>query len=418
MGRFDVVIFGASGYTGKYVVEHFARIAEKENVSWCVAGRSESKLTETLKMVGGWVDKDLSNVTKLITDVADEKSIDDMCKNAKVVINCVGPYRLWGEQVVKSAIENGCDHLDISGEPVYLEGIQLRHFQAAKENKCFVVGAAGGDSIPNEMGHVFLMNNCDTDINGISSFLKFRGAGGAANYGTWHSAVMALADSKEIIPIRKELFKEKLPKSNHKLGAKALFYHNKFSTWAALMQASPDKTVAKRTQYYRYTQENKRPVQVENYFCLKNFPMVIGMILFGLVFGVMQLFGKWGRTMLLKYPEIFSLGLFSKEGAPRELVVKKRFEMFMEADAYSTRIEDPNQQHEDKPMKKLYAKVSGPDFGYVGCSIFIGQCAITLLKEREKLPGPGGVFTPGSCFSKSTLIERLQNNGIKFEMLD
>ena len=419
MSRFDVVIFGASGYTGKYVVEHLAHIYEEENIKWCVAGRSERKLDETLKMVSEWTGKDLSGVSKIIVNVDDEDSIDKMCKQAKVVINCVGPYRLWGEQVVKSAIKNGCDHLDISGEPIYLEGVQVRHDEAAKAKGCFVVGAAGGDSIPSEMGIAYLTDNCDTDINGISTFLKFKGAGGKANYGTWHSAVRGLADSKMLGPIRKELFKEKMPRPNHKLVRKTVFFNSDkaVNSYAVVLPAT-DRSVAKRTQYYNYVHDGKRPIQVETYFCCQNLPMLIGIFLFGAVFAIMQTFGEWGRSMMLKYPGIFSLGIFAKEGAPREEVIKRRFELVLEGDAYNSRIEDPNQQHDDKPVKKVRAKVSGPDFGYVGCSIFIGQCAMVLLKEREKLPGPGGIFTPGACFAKSSLIERLKKHGVKFEMLD
>jgi short subunit dehydrogenase-like uncharacterized protein len=84
-----------------------------------------------------------------------------MAKQTRVIINVVGPYRLYGEAVVKAAVENGTSHVDISGEPAFLEQMQMKYNDRAKETGAWVVGAAGWDSIPCDLGTVFLKEKFD-----------------------------------------------------------------------------------------------------------------------------------------------------------------------------------------------------------------------------------------------------------------
>lgn len=112
--RLDVVIFGASGYTGKYTV--FEGVIVLKGLKWGVAGRNKQKLESTLQEMGKKAGQDLSNTPIIIADVKDQQSLIDMAKKAKVVVNCCGPYRHWGEQVVKACIEAGTNHVDVSGK--------------------------------------------------------------------------------------------------------------------------------------------------------------------------------------------------------------------------------------------------------------------------------------------------------------
>lgn len=77
----------------------------------------------------------------------------------KIVVNCCGPYRFYGEIVVKACIEAGTHHVDISGEAQFIEGMMVKYHDLAKEKKAYVISACGFDSIPGEMGVVFAERN-------------------------------------------------------------------------------------------------------------------------------------------------------------------------------------------------------------------------------------------------------------------
>lgn len=104
--RLDIIVFGATGYTGAYVVEHLIQTIDKENpdLTWGVAGRSEKKTKEALKQLSKYVEKNLDGVEVIVADVGDEDSILKMCQRGRIIINCVGPYSLYGEVVVKNCI--------------------------------------------------------------------------------------------------------------------------------------------------------------------------------------------------------------------------------------------------------------------------------------------------------------------------
>merc|ERR1712127_686428 len=117
MSRYDLVVYGASGFTGQYVVEFVFRAARQHNLSWAVAGRSEGRLKAALDRAGKAVGADISSTPIIICDSSESSSLLGMAAQAKVVLNCVGPYRFYGEPVVEACVEGGAPHVDISGEP-------------------------------------------------------------------------------------------------------------------------------------------------------------------------------------------------------------------------------------------------------------------------------------------------------------
>lgn len=104
--RLDIIVFGATGYTGAYVVENLIKTIDKENqdLTWAVAGRNEKKTRNVLDDVSAYVGKNLDGIPVIVADVNDEDSILRMCKRGRIIINCVGPYSLYGEVVVKNCI--------------------------------------------------------------------------------------------------------------------------------------------------------------------------------------------------------------------------------------------------------------------------------------------------------------------------
>ncbi|KAG9465561.1 hypothetical protein GDO78_018090 [Eleutherodactylus coqui] len=162
---YQLVIFGASGFTGQYVVEEVARTADGEDyrgqeLRWAVAGRSQKKLEKVLSWAAERLGKpQLKSIDIVICDINDAPSLADMCKKASVVLDCVGPYRFYGEAVVKACIENGAHFLDISGEPKFLESMYLKYDRQAADNGVYIVGSCGFDSIPADLGVLFTRNS-------------------------------------------------------------------------------------------------------------------------------------------------------------------------------------------------------------------------------------------------------------------
>ena len=112
---FDIVVFGASGYTGRLVAEYLAEEYGNTELRWAMAGRSLSKLASVRSELG------ISDqVTLLEVDVESPESVSDMVDACRVVITTVGPYQLYGDELVKQCAERGTDYVDLTGEPSWM----------------------------------------------------------------------------------------------------------------------------------------------------------------------------------------------------------------------------------------------------------------------------------------------------------
>lgn len=118
MVRVDLMIFGATGFTGKYVVQEVINVAKKKGpLTWGIAGRNREKLQQVLSEAAESNKLDLKDIPVVIADASNPAALKAMAAQSKVVLNCCGPFRFYGEAVVKACVENGASHVDISGEP-------------------------------------------------------------------------------------------------------------------------------------------------------------------------------------------------------------------------------------------------------------------------------------------------------------
>ncbi|CAH1790808.1 unnamed protein product [Owenia fusiformis] len=416
---YDLVVFGATGFTGQFVVEELGRLCDKDSsLKWAIAGRSMEKLQQTLTTATKITGINLDDIPIIIADVKNQESLNEMCKKAKVVLNCVGPYRFFGEPVVRAAVENGAHHIDISGEPQFLEGMQLKFNQAAKEAGVFVIGACGFDSIPADMGAIFTRDQFEGDLNHIESYLAMRSGpeGGGGHYATWQSAIHGFANARELIKLRKQMALTPLPRSKDKPPKRStLHYNNDVNSWAVPFPGS-DRSVVNRTQRFNYEVRNERPLQYQAYFRMPGLLFTLVLMFFGAIFGLLANF-SFGRNLLERYPRFFSGGVFSHEGPTRKQIAGSSFSMTFIGEGYSKKVEDASEQHSEAPDRRIIARVSGPEAGYVTTPICMIQAALVLLQEKDNLPKSGGVLTPGAVFAKTTLINRLQENNMKFTVM-
>lgn len=421
--KLDVIIFGATGFTGKYTVYEACSVLE--NLKWGIAGRNREKLEEVLKDMGAKANKNLMNTPIVIADVNDEKSLVEMAKRCRVVVNLCGPYRFYGEPVVRACIEAGSHHVDVSGEPQYMETMQLKYHAKAQEKNIYIVSACGFDSIPADMGVVFIEKNFDGVVNSVETYLKSyvkggRPGGAAIHYGTWESAVYGLAHAGELRGIRSQLYSEKLPKFHPVLKHRPLLFRSEIINSVCLPFPGSDRSVVMRSQRFLYEQECKRPVQMHAYVAFGSYLTASLVALFAVFFGLMAKF-SFGRRLLLKYPKIFSLGFTSHEGPSEAAMERTYFSITMKALGWpqSERLAEPTDQYTSSPSKSLMVKVSGPNPGYGSTCVALLCSALTILNESDKMPGTGGVLPPGAAFAKTSLICELEKHehGIKFEIL-
>ncbi len=150
--EFDIIVYGATGYTGRLVAEY---LKTKTGLKWAMAGRSADKLAEVRDFIGAAADTPL-----IVADASDPASLDAMVKRTKVVLTTVGPYQLYGNELVEACVANGTDYTDLCGEPAWMRQKIDQHNEAAKASGARIVFSAGFDSIPFDLGVLMLQKHC------------------------------------------------------------------------------------------------------------------------------------------------------------------------------------------------------------------------------------------------------------------
>ena len=147
---FDVVIYGASGFTGRLVAEYMSQQYDR-SVNWAMAGRSATKLAAVRDEIGAAKDTPL-----VVADASDPASLRAMVANARCVITTVGPYQLYGSELVAACAELGTDYVDLSGEHAWMHEMITKYHDAAMKSGARIVHSCGFDSIPFDLGVYFL----------------------------------------------------------------------------------------------------------------------------------------------------------------------------------------------------------------------------------------------------------------------
>lgn len=169
-GDFDLIVYGASGYTGRLVAEHLAQHYRRDPaLKWAMAGRSEEKLAKVREEIGAPPSTPL-----LIADASDPRSLKHMAARTKIVLTTVGPYQLYGSALVAACTESGTDYVDLCGEPGWMRAMIETHETTAKKTGARVVFSCGFDSIPFDLGVFFLQNEANRRFGGPCADVKAR----------------------------------------------------------------------------------------------------------------------------------------------------------------------------------------------------------------------------------------------------
>ncbi|WP_431727590.1 saccharopine dehydrogenase family protein [Verrucosispora sp. TAA-831] len=197
---YDVVLFGATGFTGELTAQYLARHAPA-GLRWAIAGRNPDKLATVRERLVA-ITPSLTDLPLLTADVTDPDSLRAVAAQARVVASTVGPYVHHGEPLVAACATAGTDYLDITGEPEFVDRMYLRHHAEATRTGARLVHACGFDSIPHDLGVWFTVKQLPADVPiSVDGYVR---AGGRFSAGTYHSALTAFSRRTETSRVARE----------------------------------------------------------------------------------------------------------------------------------------------------------------------------------------------------------------------
>lgn len=168
--EFDLIVYGASGYTGRLIAKYLARrSADESPLNWAMAGRDTEKLARVRAEIGA-----APSTPLLIADASASGSLDEMAARSRVVLSTVGPYQLYGTALVAACAKAGTDYLDLCGEPAWMREMIDAQEATAISTGSRVVFSCGFDSVPFDLGVFFLQREATRHFGGPCTEVKAR----------------------------------------------------------------------------------------------------------------------------------------------------------------------------------------------------------------------------------------------------
>jgi short subunit dehydrogenase-like uncharacterized protein len=375
---YDIVLFGATGFTGGLVAEYLAK--HEESFRWAIAGRNLDKLRQ--------VHADLklnADVDIISADIQDPGSLEAMARQARVVLSTVGPYVRYGEPLVKACIESGADYADITGEPAFVNQMIERYHKQALERHLRIVNCCGFDSIPHDLGVYMVVKKLPEDqpvqVEGIVS------ASGAISGGTWHSAIEAMGNMRKQGPAR--AWPPIVGDRRVRSGQRKVHYKEAVDGWVVPFPTIDPQVILRSARALPlYGQD----FEYAHYLRVGSLPALAGMAVgLGSVAALAQI--KPTRDLLLK---LRSPG----EGPSEAQRARNHFQVTLIGRSGNQRV---------------VGEVRGGDPGYGETSKMAAESALCLALDRDQLSQHYGVITTAMAMADPLLV-RLRRAGLKFEV--
>ena len=203
---FDIVVYGATGYTGRLVAEYLAHHYQGKGPKWAMAGRSADKLAEVRDLIGAPADTPL-----VVANSDDPASMQALAESTRVVVTTVGPYQLYGEPLLKACVAAGTDYADLCGEPGWMREMIDAYHEAAKASGARIAFSSGFDSIPFDLGVFMLQQEAKARFGSAAPRVKgrVRAMQGTFSGGTAASlteTMKSVAKKPSLIPILQSPF--------------------------------------------------------------------------------------------------------------------------------------------------------------------------------------------------------------------
>jgi short subunit dehydrogenase-like uncharacterized protein len=183
--RYDVVLYGASGFTGQQTIQYFARHAQSSNVRWAIAGRNLDKLMAAKAKIGAAAEA----IDILVANSQDQAAIDQMVSQTRVLLNTAGPFALYGTAIVDACVRLKTHYVDITGETPWVKHLIDRYHQQAAATGTRIIPCCGFDSVPSDLGAYLVARHSQRELGSSCQTVKayFQAMGGF-NGGTLASA--------------------------------------------------------------------------------------------------------------------------------------------------------------------------------------------------------------------------------------
>jgi len=362
--EYDIIIFGASGFTGELICNYLSQHKDKSKIRWAISGRNSKKLNKLSEKY---------SINQISANSFNQESLNAMCAQTELVISTVGPYDIYGEKLVKACINNQSHYLDLTGEPSFVKKIYNKYAKSAKNNNVIIMHCCGFESIPPDLGTYLTVKELDSDNIDITYYLKTKGK---ISGGTWASFLNSITSKQPIIDKNRGDRKDKVKK---------LFYSNRFKKWALFFPVIDKYIVMKSSKAFNEYGNN---FSFKEYILLPSLFSAISLILGIGIISIMGRFNILRKFLLNRIP--------SGQGPSLEEQKKHWFKVTVIGKT-------------DK--KEVETVISGGDPGYGETSKFISEMALCILLQKDSLIKKEGILTPVEC-SGDLLKERLINANI------
>jgi short subunit dehydrogenase-like uncharacterized protein len=400
---FDVVVWGATGFTGRLVAEYLLeRYGRDSGLRWAMAGRNEKKM----KKVRDGLGPDASDIPLIQADSHDPESLLRMVRRTSVVCSTVGPFARHGSELVSACAESGTDYCDITGEVQWIRKMIDLHEETARRSGARIVHCCGFDSIPSDLGVLFTHRKMKELHGGPcdSIHLRVRRMKGTFSGGTVASLLNALDEARSDPRIRRAMGN---PYGLNPEGAQ------KGPDGPDQSKPKWDADVNSWTAPFVMAAVNTRIVRRSN--ALTGYS-------YGKSFRYQEavMTGKGGGGWARAASMTVTLGAFLVAASlkPARALMNR---MFLPQPGEGPGAEARRKGYFDillvghrGPDRILTRVRADRDPGYGATSRMLGESAVCLAKDE--LDTPGGSWTPASCMGEKLLHRLEANAGMSFEL--
>ena len=404
--EFDVVVLGATGFTGALVAEYLCeRYGVGDDLRWAIAARSEARLEALRNKLG----QAAIALPVIVADSLDEQSMDALAKKARVVLTTVGPYARFGSTLVAACVENGTHYCDLAGEVQWIRRMIDEHHERARETGARIVHCCGFDSIPMDIGAWFLQEEARNRHGSYcdSITLLVRAMKGAASGGTMASMMNVMREARADRDVARILARPySLNPADERRGPdggdqRGVRYDGQAESWTApFVMASVNTRVVRRSNAllgypwgrdFRYHEAIRTSRGPSGWTKAAAITAGLGGLVTFASFG-------WSRTLLERY-------LLPKPGTGPDRSAREAGFFNLEQIGLH-----PN-------GKTVRSRITGDrDPGYGSTSKMLAESAVCLA--FDELESAGGILTPAAAMAAPLLARLRANAGLTFEIRD
>jgi short subunit dehydrogenase-like uncharacterized protein len=401
---FDLIIWGATGFTGKLVVEYLAKTYGVDgDLRWAIAGRNQSKLEEVRREC--LAEQERQHLAIFTADSSDPASLKTLTSRASVICTTVGPYAIYGTALVEACATTGTHYCDLTGEVQWMAKVIPLYQEKAQESGARIVHTCGFDSIPSDMGTWFvqqaMLEQHGVAGNKVSS--RMGRSSGAASGGTVASLLHVLEEAGNDPSIRESLadpyslYPEGLAKGMDEADQTSAIYDADFHQWTCpFIMSSINCRVVRRSHALMGLPWGDDFRYDESLLCNSR----------GQALRYTMAMGAGMATMAFKPTRKLAERFLPKPGEGPDRTAREEgfFELFLHS------------AHPEDRSKDLRAKVTGDmDPGYGSTSKMLSEAAVCLAKDD--LSVGGGFWTPSSCMGDKLRERLVSNAGLTFDLV-